>query len=233
MNSGTAISGLLLLAAIIFSFWADRKVKKTYSKYSNVRNSRNITGAEAARLILDRAGLQDVPIAQTTGTLSDYYDPKNRRVVLGETEYSTPSSVAVGVAAHECGHAMQYADAYWPAKVRMAIVPATNFGSRISIPLIIVGAILSALIPRAYYLVYAGIALFALCVVFQLITLPTEFDASRRALNCITSNGLLEGEDYEAAKEVLVAAALTYVAGLAVALAQLLRLIAIYGRKRD
>lgn len=223
---------ILLLAAIAFSFWASWKVKNTYKKYQNVRNRRGITGSEAARLILDRAGLQSVPIAQTTGSLTDYYDPSQRRVVLGEVEYSEPSPVAVGVAAHECGHAMQYAADYWPAKLRMAIVPATNFGSKLSWPLIIMGAFLTAVIPYAYYLIYVGIALFGLCVFFQLITLPTEFDASRRALKCIDEYGLLGGDDYAAAKEVLTAAALTYVAALAISVAQLLRLLAIYGGGR-
>ena len=223
---------ILVIASIIFSLWANRKVKTTYSKYSNKYNSRGLTGSAAARIVLDRNGLNDVPVAQTAGSLTDYYDPASRRVVLGETEYSIPSAVAVGVACHECGHAIQYAENYLPAKIRMAIVPATNFGSKLSWPLIIAGGILGAFIPVLWNLIYVGIALFSLCVFFQLITLPTEFDASRRALNCISEYNLLEGDDYAAAKEVLTAAALTYVAALAVSLSQLLRLLAIYGRRR-
>ena len=232
-GSSYTFAYILVIIAFAFSLWASWKVKKTYAKYQDKRNARGITGSEAARSVLDRNGLQDVPVAQTAGTLTDYYDPSSKRVVLGETEYSNPSPVAVGVACHECGHAIQYSQNFWPAKLRMAIVPATNFGSKLSIPLIIAGALFSSFIPILWNLVYVGIALFSLCVVFQLITLPTEFDASRRALKCIEEYNLLEGEDYDAAKEVLTAAALTYVAALAVAITQLLRLLAIYGRRRN
>ena len=228
-GAGYTIATILVLASVVFSFWASWKVKHTYKKYTDTRNSRGITGAQAARIVLDKSGLQDVPIARTSGTLTDYYDPSQRQVVLGETEYGNPSAVAVGVACHECGHAIQYAENYWPAKVRMAIVPATNLGSKLSWPLILAGAVFSAVIPVLWNLVYVGIAMFALSVFFQLVTLPTEFDASRRALKCVEEYGLLSGEDYDAAKEVLTAAALTYVAALAVALAQLMRLLVIYG----
>ena len=234
MNYDTlySVSTILVLAAVAYSLWASWKVKHVYKKYTDVRNSRGITGSQAARTVLDRAGLQDVPVAQTTGTLTDYYDPTQRRVVLGETEYANPSAVAVGVACHECGHAIQYAENYGPAKLRMAIVPATNFASKLAWPLIIIGALLTSFIPMCWYLVYIGIALFGLSVIFQLVTLPVEFDASRRALKCIDEYGLLQGDDYNAAKEVLTAAALTYVAALAVSLTQLLRLIIIYGGRR-
>ena len=231
-NNAYMVAMFVLLAAMAFSFWASWKVKNTYKKYSNKPNKSGITGAQAARMILDKNGLRDVPIAQTAGQLTDYYDPSQKRVVLGETEYGAATSVAVGVAAHECGHAIQYADDYLPAKIRMAIVPATNFGSKLAWPVILAGAVLGGLIPILWNLVYVGIALFSLCVIFQLITLPTEFNASRRALKCIDEYNLLSGEDYDEAKEVLTAAALTYVAALAVSLAQLLRLIAIYGGRR-
>ena len=231
-NSLYTFATVLFFAAMIFSFWASAKVKKTYNKYSAKQNRSGITGAQAARAILDRNNLQYVPIAQTSGTLTDYYDPQSKRVVLGEHEYSTPSSVSVGVAAHECGHAIQYAHNYFPAKLRMAIVPITNFGSKLSWPVIIAGCLLGAIIPLAFNLVYIGIALFGLCVLFQLITLPTEFDASARALKCIKEYNILDGEDYNEAKEVLTAAALTYVAALATSLAQMLRLIAIYGNRK-
>lgn len=227
-----SLATFLVIIAFAFSLWASWKVKNTYKKYSNVRNARGITGFQAARLVLDRNGLTNIPISQTSGSLTDYYDPKTCSVVLGENEYNSPSAVAVGVACHECGHALQYATNYFPAKLRMAIVPVTNFGSRLAVPLIIIGALISSFIPILWNLVYIGIGLFTLCVFFQLITLPTEFDASRRALTSIQEYGLLSGDDYKAAKEVLTAAALTYVAALAVSLAQLLRLIAIYGGKR-
>lgn len=231
-GSGASTAAYIaVIAAFAFSIWASRKVKNTYAKYTDKVNSRGITGSQAARMVLDRNGLRDVPVAQTFGSLNDYYDPANRKVVLGETEYNNPSPVAVGVACHECGHAIQYSENYLPAKIRMAIVPATNFGSKLSMPLIIAGALLSYFIPMLWNLVYVGIALFSLCVIFQLITLPTEFDASRRALECIKQYDLLDGADYDAAKEVLTAAALTYVAALAVALSQLLRLLSIYGRR--
>lgn len=226
------IATVLVVAAMLFSFWASSKVKRTYAKYEKTGNKRGITGAEAARIILDRNELRNVPIIQVPGTLSDYYDPQKNLVALGQSEHDSTSAVAVGVAAHECGHAIQYKEHYWPAKFRMAIIPLTNIGSKMAFPMILAGIFLSMLIPIAWNLIYVGIALFGLCVVFQLITLPTEFDASRRALKCIDECGMLDEEEYSQAREVLVAAALTYVAALAVALSQLLRLLAIYGRKK-
>lgn len=216
---------ILIVLAFLFSLWASHKVNGTYKKYSKVRTHRGLTGAEAARKILDANGLRDVPIIQVAGTLTDYYDPTKRQVALGENEHDSTSPVAIGVAAHECGHAIQYKNNYLPAKIRLAIIPATSIGSKLSIPLILVGLLLQALIPVAYYLVYVGIALFGLCVLVELITLPTEFDASNRALKCIDSLGLLTEEERAQAKEVLVAAALTYVAALAISLLQLLQLI--------
>ena len=228
---GTTAAWILVLLSFAFSLWASSKVKRTYKKYSSLQNSKGITGFDAAREVLDKNGLRDVPIATTPGTLNDYYDPSRRQVVLGEDEYNSTSPVAIGVACHECGHAIQYKESYLPAKIRMAIVPATNFGSKLSMPLIVLGALLGAVIPFLYNLIYVGIGLFSLCVFFQLITLPTEFDASKRALECIEKYGMLEGSDLSAAKEVLTAAALTYVAALAVALSQLIRLLSIYGRR--
>lgn len=232
-NSYT-IAYILVLAAIAFSMWASWKVKNVYKKYSNDRNMRGITGAQAARMVLDANGLNDVPVGMVSGTLTDYYNPADRSVHLGENEYSSPSPVAVGVACHECGHAIQYSENYWPAKLRMSIVPITSFGSKLSWPLILAG-IVFCYFSSAFGMLFIniGIALFALCVFFQLITLPTEFDASRRALKCIEENGILSGGDYDAAKEVLTAAALTYVAALAVSLAQLLRLLVMFGNRRN
>ena len=216
---------ILILVAFVFSFWAQAKVKGTYEKYSKNRTHRGLTGAEAARVILDKNDLRDVPVIQVEGTLTDYYDPTKRLVALGEHEHDSTSPVAIGVAAHECGHAIQYKNNYLPAKVRLAIIPACSIGSKLSIPMIIVGILLSGLIPIAYYLVYIGIILFGLVVLVELITLPTEFDASNRALKAIDACGILTEEERAQAKEVLIAAALTYVAALAVSLLQLLRLI--------
>ena len=224
---------ILVLLAIVFSLWASWKVKRTYKKYSDDLNARRITGAQAAHSVLNSRGLSNIPLMCTAGTMTDYYDPSSNKVFLSESTFNSASPVAVGVACHECGHAIQYAEGYWPAKLRMKIVPATNFGSKLSWPLIIAGLLLSSLIPVLWNLVYIGIGLFSLCVFFQLVTLPTEFNASSRALECIREQNLLEGEDYDKAKEVLTAAALTYVAALAVSLTQLLRMIAIYGRRRN
>ena len=226
------VATILVLAAAVFSLWAGWFVKNTYKKYDRIRNARGITGEDAARRVLSGKGLSHVPISVIGGSLSDYYDPKNDRLCLSESSCSSSSAVAVGVACHECGHAMQYAENYFPAKFRMAIVPVTNFGAKTAWPLILAGAVFSAWIPKAYVLIYVGIALFGLSTLFQLVTLPTEFDASRRALQAIREQNLLEGEDYLAAQKVLTAAALTYVAALAVSLTQLLRLIAMYGNRR-
>jgi len=224
---------LVLLGTILLSLIVNWVVKSTYSKYADVRSLRGITGAMAARRILDSHGLQNVPVSSIPGTLTDYYDPRSNQVCLGEDEYSSTSPVAIGVACHECGHAIQYAEHYGPAKLRTAIVSATNIGSQLSWPLILAGIILSRLIPFLRVLVYVGIGMFALAVIFQLITLPVEFDASRRAMEAIRSNGMLTDEECVMARKVLTAAALTYVAALAVSVVQLLRMIAIYGRGRD
>lgn len=226
---------VLVLPAILFSLWASAKVKRTYAKYKDNLNSRRMTGADAARWVLDRNGLSDVRIEHISGSLTDHYDPQARVLRLSDDVYDRCSSVAVGVACHEVGHAIQHAVNYTPIRIRTAIVPITNFGSRLAIPLILVGLILSSFGSIFITLAYVGVAMFGLVTVFQLVTLPTEFNASRRALKTIDETGLLRGEEYDEAKKVLTAAALTYVAALAVSFAQLLRLfllVAGNGRRR-
>lgn len=226
---------LALFAAMLLSFYASWKVKHTYKKYGSIRSARGISGAQAARAILTRNGLSGIPINQIPGTLSDYYDPRNNTLNLSADVYSGTSAVAIGIACHEAGHAIQNAENYLPAKIRSSIVPVAQIGTKIAFPLIIGGLLLSRLSAGLYQLVYVGIICFALSTLFHLVTLPLEFNASARAIRNIRETDILEGEEIAAAKKVLTAAALTYVAALAVSLLQLLRFIAIYGggRKRN
>ena len=221
---------VLVMPCIIFSLWASAKVKSAFNKYSRIRNSRGITGAQAAQALLHAHGISDVRLETTSRALSDFYDPTKKVVKL--SGYNDASIASVCVACHEVGHAIQHAENYFPVKLRAAIVPITNFGSSLSIPLIILGIIMSYSSYYWYNLVYIGIALFGLCVVFQLVTLPVEFNASRRALQGIEELGLLNDVEEVGARKVLKAAALTYVASLAVSLAQLLRLVLIFGGGR-
>lgn len=223
---------LLVLPAVILSLWASANVKKTFKKYAKQMNSRGLTGADAARRVLDANGLRDIPVECVSGELSDHYDPQARVVRLSQSVWGSSSTAAVGVACHEVGHAIQNAEGYLPVRIRQAIIPATNLGAKLSMPLLIAGLILSSYAPQLIYLAYAGVLLYCLCAVFQLVTLPTEFDASRRALRSIESMGLLEGEEYQGAKKVLNAAALTYVAALATTLAQLLRFIMLVNNRK-
>ena len=186
---------------------------------------RGITGAEAARRVLDANGLYSVKIASVRGELTDHYNPKDNTIYLSESVYNNSSTAAIGVAAHEAGHAVQHAKEYIPIKIRTAIVPATNFASKLSIPLILIGLLFSS--SSLILLAYLGVACFSMSTIFQLITLPTEFDASRRAINAISSCGILSRDEIGDAKKVLTAAAMTYVAALAVSLMQLLRLVLI------
>ena len=225
---------ILVLPAFVFAMWASSKVNLTYKKYEKVFNSKGITGAEAARMVLDNNGLTNVKIERVSGQLTDHYDPKTNIVRLSDGVYSSSSTAAVGIACHEVGHAIQYAENYSPVKLRMAIVPITNLGSRLAMPLIIIGLLLSTMSLWSVYFIYAGIACFGLSTFFQLITLPTEFNASKRAIDSIEANGILYGDEIDGTKKVLTAAALTYVAALAVSVAQLLRLLLIFGgRRRD
>ncbi len=216
---------VLVLPAVILSLWASWNVKRTFKKYAKVQNSRGLTGADAARRVLDANGLRDVPVEQISGELSDHYDPAARIVRLSDSVWGSTSVAAVGVACHEVGHAIQNAQDYLPIKIRQAIIPATALGEKLSVPLLILGLLLSSYARVFIYLAYAGVALYALCAVFQLVTLPTEFDASRRALVSIQDMELLDGEEFTGAKKVLNAAALTYVAALATTLMQLLRFV--------
>ena len=216
---------ILVLPAVILSIWASARVNSTFNKYSRVSNMAGLTGAEVARRILYENGLYDVRIEMTHGHLSDHYDPRTNVVRLSESTYNNTSSAAIGVAAHEVGHAIQHATNYAPLKMRNAIIPITNIGSKLSIPLILIGILLSAFGSIFAYVAYAGVACFSLCAIFQLLTLPTEFNASKRALKAIEEGGFLTDEETVGAKRVLSAAAMTYVAALAVTVAQLLRLI--------
>jgi len=224
---------VLVLPAVIFAMWASSHVNSTFSKYSKQFNRRNLTGAQAARYVLDRNGCRDVRIERVSGELTDHYDPRANVIRLSESVYDSSSSAAVGVACHEAGHAIQYAENYAPIKMRAAIIPVTNIGSRLAVPLIMLGLILCVMEPAWIGVAYIGIACFALSTVFQLLTLPTEFNASRRAVAAIEGSNLLSGEELDGAKKVLKAAALTYVAALAVSLMQLLRLLILVNRRRD
>ena len=218
---------ILLIPAIIFVTWAQINVSSTYKKYSKIKTSRAITGHDAARAILDANGLSYVRIEPIKGELTDHFDPRDNVIRLSEVVYSNASAAAVGVAAHEAGHAVQHAEGYLPMKIRAAIIPATNFGSQAAIPLVLLGVILS--VPA---LAFLGVILFSLSTVFQLVTLPVEFNASSRALAALEGSGRLEDEELGAAKKVLRAAALTYVGALAMSLLNLLRVILIAGRSR-
>ena len=223
---------VLVLPAVIFSIWASAKVNSTFKKYSYVRPDSGMTGAEAARRVLDANGLYNVRIERISGNLTDHFDPRTNVIRLSDSVYGVSSAAAIGVAAHEAGHAVQYAKSYFPLKLRNAIIPITNLGSRLAIPLILLGLLFSSMGSQFIYEAYAGIICFALSTIFQLLTLPTEFNASKRALASIKNSELLYGRDLDAAKEVLSAAAMTYVAALAVSVMQLLHLISIVGGRR-
>ena len=226
---------VLVLPCIILSLWASSNVKSTFNRYSKQYSSRRITGAEAANRVLSANGVTGVRIERVSGNLTDHFDPKTNVIRLSDSVYDSTSTAAIGVACHEAGHAVQYAQSYGPIKLRAAVIPVTNFGSRIAMPLILLGVLLSAFMEASYTLVYLGIACFGLSLVFQLITLPVEFNASRRAMQAIERVNILTDEEQRGARKTLTAAALTYVAATAVALSQLLRLLVIFGgrRRRD
>ncbi len=218
---------LYVLPPLIFAMWAQFKVKSTFQKYSGYHSSRGYTAVTVARHILDSNGLFDVRIEMTAGNLTDHYDPRSNTIRLSESVYNSTSVASIGVAAHEVGHAVQHANGYFPIKVRNAVIPITRVGSSLAFPLALLGIIFSF-----EPLITIGIWLFAAVVFFQLITLPVEFNASRRALNTLKSDCFLVGEEYDGAKKVLTAAALTYVGALLVALGNFLRLLALSGRRR-
>lgn len=216
-----------VLPALILAMWAQHNVKSTFAKYSRVPSG--MTGADAARLVLQGYGIGNVGIGKVAGQLTDHYDPRSNSISLSETVYDVRTAAAVGVAAHEAGHAAQYAENYGPIKLRAAIIPITNIGSNLAMPLVLLGIVMSF-----EPLAYLGVICFGVSVVFQLITLPVEFDASRRAVKALADSGVMTDEGLSAAKQVLTAAALTYVAALAVAIGNLLRLLTLVNRsKRD
>lgn len=220
---------VLVIPCIILSLIASARVNSTFKRYSTQYSYRRLTGAEAAQRVLNSNGIRNVRIERISGKLTDHYDPTANVIRLSDSVYDNTSTAAIGVACHEAGHAVQYAQGYAPIKLRAAIIPVTNFGSKLAMPLILIGLLLSALGSTSYILVYLGIACFGLSLIFQLITLPVEFDASRRAMSAIEQGGLLTEEEQRGARKTLQAAAMTYVAATAVALAQLLRLLIIFG----
>ncbi len=222
---------LFMVPALIISLYAQFKVSSTFSKYSKVRNSRGLTGADAATRVLAQNGVTGVEVEHVSGNLTDHFDPRTNVIRLSDSVYSSTSVAAVGVAAHEAGHAVQHANGYAPMNIRKALVPVTNIGSTLSMPLIFIGLLL----PVQYdFVVNLGIALFSLAVLFQVITLPVEFDASRRAIATLEQGGALCGEELTGAKKVLTAAAMTYLAATFTAVMSLLRLLLIVaGRRRD
>ena len=213
---------LIVVPALLLTLWAQFRVKTTYNKYSQVASTRGRTAAEVARQILNEHGLSHVQIDQIAGSLTDNYDPTANIVHLSQTVYGSTSIAAIGVAAHEVGHAIQHAEEYTPLRLRSVIIPATNLGAKLAMPLFLAG-----LIFNYSPLMSIGILLFSLVTVFQLVTLPVEFNASRRAITTIEDRGLLTEDETKGARKVLTAAALTYVAALASSLAQLLRLVLI------
>lgn len=220
---------LVFLGAIL-CLAASVRVKSTFAKYSKIRSMSGISGAEAADRILRSAGIYDVSVQRVSGNLTDHYDPRSRTLNLSDSVYGQSSVAAIGVAAHECGHAIQHNHGYVPLRLRGAFVPVANFGSSISWPIIILGVILG----QSQALINLGILLFSLAVLFQIITLPVEFNASARAIRILGDTGILYEEELKHTKKVLGAAALTYVAGAAAAILQLLRLFILFGgRNRD
>ena len=220
---------VLVLPCVILSMWASSRVNSTFKKYSSQYSLRRITGAQAAQRVLSANGIGGVRIERISGNLTDHFDPKTNVIRLSDSVYDSTSVAAIGVACHEAGHAVQYAVDYAPIKLRAAIIPVTNFGSKLAMPLILLGILCTFLGEFSTVLVYLGIAAFGLSLVFQLVTLPVEFNASRRAMQAIESSNLLTPEEQKGARKTLSAAALTYVAATAVALAQLLRLIVLFG----
>lgn len=220
---------LFMLPALIISIYAQFKVNSTFKKYSEVRSYRNITGAEAAKRVLMNSGINDVTIEHISGNLTDHFDPRSKVIRLSDSVYNSTSVSAIGVAAHEAGHAVQHEVGYTPIKIRSALIPVTQFSSTLSMPLIFIGLLL----PSYGWLAVAGIVLFSVAVLFQLVTLPVEFNASRRAIEKLETTGLLYGEEIKGAKKVLSAAAMTYLAAMITSVLTLLRLLLIVGRRDD
>ncbi|MCI5891902.1 MAG: zinc metallopeptidase [Clostridiales bacterium] len=223
---------LLLIPAIILAMWAQFKVSSTFNKYSQIASVRGLTGADAARQILDRNGLSSVRVLHVAGNLTDHFDPRTNTVNLSDATYASNSIGAIGVAAHECGHAVQHATEYAPIRVRNAIVPVVSFCSKAAMPIILIGFILSAFGGFAPVIIKIGIILYAATVAFQIITLPVEFNASSRAIKTLESYSMLNPEEIKGARKVLSAAAMTYVAAAFSAIMMLLRLILLSNNRR-
>jgi Zn-dependent membrane protease YugP len=221
---------ILVLIGVILSLVASARVKSTFSKYSQVRNSRGMTGAQAAEQVLHGAGIYDVRIEHVSGDLTDHYDPRSKVLRLSDSVYGQTSVAAIGVAAHECGHAIQHAKGYGPLKFRNVLVPVANFGAKIAWPLILIGLLINS--ESSWLIMQVGILAFSMAVLFQIVTLPVEFNASNRAIRVLTDTGMIYGEEIVAAKRVLSAAAMTYVAAAASSILQLLRLVLLAGGRR-
>lgn len=219
---------ILVVPALLLAIWAQVQVKTTYRKYSRVPNSRGMTGAYAAQAVLNFYGITDVRIERVSGNLTDHYDPRSKVIRLSDGVYSSSTVAAIGIACHEAGHAAQHAENYAPIKIRNAIIPVCNIGSTIGIPLALIGWIFSFSI-----LIYVGLGLYAAVFIFQVATLPVEFNASRRAIKVIDETQLLRDDEIGGAKKVLAAAAMTYVASMMVSLANLLRLLLRFSNRRD
>lgn len=219
---------ILVVPALLLAIWAQVQVKTTYRKYSRVPNSRGMTGAYAAQAVLNFYGITDVRIERVSGNLTDHYDPRSKVIRLSDGVYNSSTVAAIGIACHEAGHAAQHAENYAPIKIRNAIIPVCNIGSTIGIPLALIGWIFSFSI-----LIYVGLGLYAAVFIFQVATLPVEFNASRRAIKVIDETQLLRDDEIGGAKKVLVAAAMTYVASMMVSLANLLRLLLRFSNRRD
>ncbi len=218
----------IVLPCLLLAMFASAKVNSTFKRYSKQISARGITGHEAAMRVLRANSVTNVSIERTAGNLTDHYDPKANVIRLSAPVYDSASTAAIGVACHEAGHAVQYAEEYAPIKLRAAIIPVTNIGSKLALPLILLGVLFGS----SYTLVYLGIAMFALSLVFQLVTLPVEFNASRRAMQAIEDTEILSDQELRGARKTLTAAAMTYVAAVAVSAAQLLRLILLFGGRR-
>lgn len=221
---------ILVLIGALLSMWASARVNSTYKKYAKVRSMSGLTGAEAARRILQGAGIYDVQVEHIGGNLTDHYDPRSKVLRLSDTVYGSPSVAAIGVAAHECGHAIQDAQAYTPLRIRGAFVPVANIGTKAALPIILLGLLFGS----SYTLIQIGLLCFACGTLFQLITLPVEFNASARAVDILGNTHMLSEEELGHTRKVLSAAAMTYVAAAAASILSLLRLVLLFGgRRRD
>lgn len=221
---------VLVLIGVVISMLASAGVQNTFHRYSSVRSMTGMSGAEAAERLLHTQGIYDVSVRHVSGNLTDHYDPRNKTLNLSDAVYQSTSVAAIGVAAHECGHAIQHHVGYVPLQLRSAFVPIANFGSQLSMPLILLGLIFGG---AGSLMVQIGIWMFVLALLFQVLTLPVEFNASRRAVALLEQNGILQGQEVGQTRKVLGAAALTYVAAVAASALQLLRLVILFGGRRD